>query len=462
MSSDPNSEDLLIGIWRGSQQNITNWIDFQKNAIEPRDIRGTFANNMKTPIHRWFRYAAGFSYDLVEESFQKFDVSEKSLILDPFVGVGTTSVCAKKLGIPSIGIELHPLISWIAKVKTYWDVDFLNLKRNKNKFLAYLRTKLKKEHLNNIENKPKLLYKCFSQDKLNELFKIKDCILSQSDEPFSNLCMLALISTLRKVSKAHTGWPYILPKKEKTNTRDVYDTFFSQLSLMIYDLELFTTKENKNVMSKIIKTDTRDLNEYIDDEEIDFAFTSPPYLNNFDYADRTRLELYFLSPFNTGDEILKIETWNDISEKIRKKLIVSVSHQAKEIGLKEGLSPNTEIVESVKNKLEEISEKLREEKKLHGGHKAYDIMIVAYFNDMLKNLQEIYRVLRPNSYYILILGDSAPYGIHIPTDVFIAKIGRGVGFSDAKIGILRKRGGKWKSAPKHNVPLRESMVILKK
>jgi len=89
-------------------------------------------------------------------------------------------------------------------------------------------------------------------------------------------------------------------------------------------------------------------------------------------------------------------------------------------------------------------------------------MVVAYFNDMFETFREIYGLMKPGSYYLLILGDSAPYSVHIPTDVYLAKIAQGVGFSTADIMMLRKRGDKWVSAPKHTVPLRESLIILKK
>ncbi|RLG44641.1 MAG: hypothetical protein DRN81_04050, partial [Thermoproteota archaeon] len=99
-----------------SQAKITAWTN-------QADFRGTFVSNMKVPIHRWFRYPAGFSYSIVEECFRRYKITENSLVLDPFVGVGTTCVCAKKLSIESIGVEAHPLASWVARVKTNWDFD---------------------------------------------------------------------------------------------------------------------------------------------------------------------------------------------------------------------------------------------------------------------------------------------------------------------------------------------------
>ena len=454
--------EIPIGIWQSTQRELSDWVSATKNNIILQDMRGTFADNMKAPIHRWFRFSAGFSYDLVEEAFRLYKVSKYFKVLDPFVGSGTTSICAKKLGIPSVGIEAHPLVAWIAKVKTSWDLDFSVLKKEIETILFDLGAYIKDTSGIDTENKPKLLHKCFTRAKLLELYAIKNYLTNITDENIRNLCILALISTLRKVSSAHTGWPYILPRIKKNNARKVFDTYNSQLRMMVSDLEMVVNKENRKIAADIHTADARELSKYVDDETIDFAFTSPPYLNNYDYADRTRLELYFLSPFKLNGETLDISSWRDITEHIRKKLIINVSHQAKEIGLKEGLQPDPEIADYVEEKLMEISEKLRKEKQFHGGHKAYDISVVAYFNDMFKTMKEVYRVMKLGGYYLLVLGDSAPYGVHVPTDIFLAKIALGVGFSKAKIGLLRKRGGKWLSAPKHRVPLRESMIILSK
>ena len=85
------------------------------------------------------------------------------------------------------------------------------------------------------------------------------------------------------------------------------------------------------------------------------------------------------------------------------------------------------------------------------------------FNDIYKIMSEVYRVLKPKAKAIFVLGDSAPYGVHIPTDRLIGEIGCSVGFDSFSIEVLRKRGDKWKSNPqRHSIPLKESIVILKK
>lgn len=51
---------------------------------------GTFTDNMKLPIHRWFRYSAGFSAEWAKTIIEQEKVGSKLTVLDPFAGSGAT------------------------------------------------------------------------------------------------------------------------------------------------------------------------------------------------------------------------------------------------------------------------------------------------------------------------------------------------------------------------------------
>ena len=106
---------------------------------------------------------------------------------------------------------------------------------------------------------------------------------------------------------------------------------------------------------------------------------------------------------------------------------------------------------------------LSEIRKTKGGKKSYDLLVSGYFNDMYRILEDNFRILKPGCTAKYILGDSAPYGVHIPTDELIGRIGCNIGFRNYKIDVLRTRGDKWKNNPqRHDVKLRESIVTLTK
>lgn len=446
---------------------LDKWLEVKKDPLKDlesivRDTKVTFADNMDEPVHRWFRFPAGFSAELVRKVIEVLGISRDSTILDPFTGSGTTNVVAKSLGINSVGVEAHPLLAWVARVKTYWEFDLPKLREEISRVINKIESEIKiraDKIRREIPSKPELLRKCYPEQVLAELYAIKELVEEVSDEHLRDFLLLALLSTLRDVTSVDVGWPYILPRKiRKRDVPPPLIAFTRRVKQQYEDLVKVRSKLGSRAPETIIyEEDARRLTKFLGRESIDFAFTSPPYLNNYDYADRTRLELYFLG---------WASSWREISEKIRKKLIVSCAHQAVEMGLPEGLKPSEEIEESVREELIEKARILNRIKRTRGGKKAYDIMVIAYFNDMVKAMKEIYEVLRDGAYFVMILGDSAPYGVHIPTDEYLGRIGVGLGFKWYKIYVIRERGGKWSYlvnvGRRHGVKLRESLILFQK
>src|SRR6266849_2931026 len=80
----------------------------------------TFISNMKQPVHRWFRYSAGFSADWVKEVITQQGTQSGALLFDPFAGSGTTVLAAQECGVNAVGIEAHPFVLRIARAKLSW------------------------------------------------------------------------------------------------------------------------------------------------------------------------------------------------------------------------------------------------------------------------------------------------------------------------------------------------------
>lgn len=59
--------------------------------------------------HDWYRFVLSYPPHLVRDYLARFHVSSEQRVLDPFCGTGTTLVECKKLGVPSIGVEAHPM-----------------------------------------------------------------------------------------------------------------------------------------------------------------------------------------------------------------------------------------------------------------------------------------------------------------------------------------------------------------
>lgn len=439
---------------------------FRLDPIETVDTQewGTFKDSLRAPIHNWFTYPAGFSYKAVAASFKTHQISTGDTVYDPFMGSGTTNLTAKKQGINSYGVEAHPFVFRIAKAKLNWNVH----RSEVLSWLAAIKNYYQQHQLSNgnlsslLEREfPELVRKCYDPIGLYNLFLLREAIKHQEDTPvLTDFFFVALTGLLREVSLASTGWPYIAPKKQKTTSinKDVWQEFHKLVLRMLQDVEI-TVKEAKPAYERtqhlIFNADARDTHGFVPDQRVDHVFTSPPYLNNFDYADRTRLELYFWG---------EAETWGDISQNIRTRLITSATTQIQRNDPRYELSNDLrQVAPLIADFLDESVTELSQRRLTKGGKKSYDHLVSGYFNDIFQVLKDVYRVLKPGRRAIFVLGDSAPYGVHIPTDELIGRLGVAVGFSGYALEILRTRGGKWKDNPqRHTVELRESIVTLKK
>ncbi|MCH5306525.1 MAG: hypothetical protein J1E37_00490 [Prevotella sp.] len=423
---------------------------------------GTFKDCLKAPIYRWFTYPAGFSFKAAIYSFNQEKLVDGSTVYDPFMGSGTTNLAAKTMGINSYGVEAHPFVFPITKCKLNWEINAKDVVKEldslKNRVLEA--NKISDNEKKEIVDKefPELVLKCFLPNTLFELLVIRNSIKTIEAEDVKLFLNTGLICCLREVSIAATGWPYIAPNKIKITSlsKDGIGSYINFIKRMVDDIQ--STKSLFNdVLSEhnIFLGDSRDTKDIISNEVADHIFTSPPYLNNFDYADRTRLEMYFMGDANC---------WADICNSVRTKLITSATTQINRSDEKwqfteDFIKDNPEEYAFLKGAVDKLGE-LRLTK---GGKKSYDYLVLGYFNDLYKILKDNYRILKPHTTAKYILGDSAPYGVHIPTDELIAKIGCNIGFDRYKIDVLRTRGDKWKKNPqRHNVKLRESIVTLYK
>jgi hypothetical protein len=113
--------------------------------------------------------------------------------------------------------------------------------------------------------------------------------------------------------------------------------------------------------------------------------------------------------------------------------------------------------------VESLQRRLRSARELRRRGKPYDHLVVAYFADMARVLPNTLRVLAPRGRAAWVIGDSAPYGVHIDTPALVGILAEEVGFRVIEDRPLRSRGSRWKTAPgRQALPLSERMLVFEK
>jgi hypothetical protein len=422
----------------------------QSKTTKKQDTSSTFVNNMSLPIHRWFRYSAGFSAQWVEDTIKRYlidnGINGGIKVLDPFAGSGTTLLASEMAGMKSYGFESHPLISRVAKTKMMWRTDVGQFRSFADNTLS-----MAKQIEGDGGGYPDLIYKCYSPDNIQKLDSIKKALYAQKDESAEySLTWLGFLSILRSSSHAGTAqWQYVLPNKTKVNVSDPFEAFARQIALMAEDMT-FAQQWSTVPQGDLINHDTRKPFEPLENE-IDLIITSPPYANNYDYADATRLELSFL-----GD----ISGWGDLQESIRPHLIRSCTQHVSSHKKETFLILEDSALKPIFSEIFDVCTKLDSEKELHGGKKNYHTMIALYFLDMAKAWKCLRSVCKEGASACFVIGDSAPYGIYVPVDKWLGELAIAAGFTSYTFEKTRDRNIKWENR-KHRVPLKEGRLWVK-
>lgn len=399
-----------------------------------------FVSNMKLPVHRWFRYSAGYSAQWAEAMIgEHVEPGSSDVVLDPFVGSGTTLIAAQSAGIESVGVESQPFVARVARSKLSWSSSFADLEAAAGDVLRRLDSVPNDRPF---EDEPALLQKCYSPESLDELRRLESSIAGgEAGEELAQLLWLALVAILRPVSHVGTAqWQYILPNKTKATVKTTREAFSSQIAGMVSDMATRQQELGTASAALLIEGDVRSNQLLVPSST--FVLTSPPYANNYDYADATRLEMTFLG---------EVDSWGDLKA-IRKSLVHSCTqHMAGYDGIE---ALESDLLTPIRDDLKAVYDTLSVVRESRGGRKAYHSMIVGYFLDMAMTWASVRQSLRDGGTACYVVGDSAPYGVHVPVEQWLGRLAIHAGFEKYAFEKVRDRNTKWKNR-KHRVPLQE-------
>ena len=403
---------------------------------------GSFVGNMRLPVHRWFRYSAGFSGAWAEDLISREAAKHEVHVFDPFAGSGTSLIAAEQCGVFSWGIDAHPFVARIAQAK-------LAYRSSPDEYLdhAKLVLAIARRRSPSLESYTPLIRKCYTDGALEQLDCLRRAIERTNDasEP-AQLAWLALAAILRPTSYVGTAnWQYLLPNRRKARVLEPFSAFENMAKTMYDDMKVMNGVDGPRAMFTL--DDARSC-ETVPPDTFNLVVTSPPYPNNYDYADATRLEMTFFGEING---------WGDLQNSIRQYLLRSCTQHVpnKAVDLSSVLA-SPELV-PIRDELQPIIEELGEVRLTRGGKKTYHNMVACYFLDIAQVWFSLRRVCSSPSKVCFVVGDSAPYGVYIPVIEWLAKLAIAAGFEPLTFEKIRDRNTKWKNR-KHRVPLCEGRL----
>lgn len=436
-------------------------------------------------LHRWLKYREGFSSQLVRILLDEFKINKGDLVMDPFMGSGTTAlVCALK-GFNSIGYDILPMsrLSIMAKSAVYDynleelhnilnDIVELEVPTNYNKHTAYV--SITKGAYPDKESKAIEYYtEYFEHSKYSEISK--------------NLVKLCILNSLEKISYTiksgqYLSWDHRSPKiieinklrveggkKPFVNKNDkgvlptLKEALLVEFAQMVEDISSLQGKDSSfSASCNYIEGSVLFEITQVKANSISGVITSPPYCNRYDYTRTYGLELAYLGK---NDE--------DIKELRQALLSCTVESKSKVEMLKEHyekicrLEHYKKVMDTVKNNtvLAEILSALQA-RNANGeiNNKGILRMVEGYFLELAFLFSELYRICKPGA-KVAFVNDNVRYaGEVIPVDYLCTNIAEQLGFRPVKIYTLRqKKGNSSQQMAKYGrVAIRKSITIWEK
>ena len=395
---DPCANTVPLAIRESVQAKRANG-DANKLGIEDR------------AAHSWYRFILSYPPHLVRDYLHRFGLDSSTTCLDPFCGTGTTAVECKKMGIPSIGVEAHPMSCFAASVKTDWTPDPEGLVEHASAIAERATVELANQGIVDSEDTgPEtvrkkdlrclpdeaarlLLTDSISPLPLHKTLVLLDKMRERSASQYHQHELLALAwGLVTTIGNLHFG-PEVGVGPAKLDS-PVISAWLKNVKAIARDLN--ELRRQWRVSSSIIRADSREILTVLQPKSVDAVITSPPYPNEKDYTRTTRLESVLLGLFNTKAEL----------KAVKQSLMRSNTRN-----VYKGDADDTWIASNLE--IQEIATRIEDRrialKKTSGFERMYARVTKLYFGGMARHFHDLKAVLRPGAHLAYVVGDQASY-----------------------------------------------------
>lgn len=366
--------------------------------------------------HGFHKYPGKFIPQIPEWAIKTYLQHDNEIILDPFVGSGTTLVESLMTGYKSYGIDIDPLSCLISKVKStpILESDFslvcdwilLNIDSTEPEFMP----------------QTERLTHWFTEEAIEKLSRIRS-LTEKVPEYFSHIenisdiydaLIIAFSGIIRRVSNAdnQSQKTYVSHTREK-KPAEVFSLYTKQLQIFKRAYIEFERTWDGDTRTSLILSDGRaDISSYMP-EKVNLIITSPPYIKSIDYVYNQMVELFWV-----GD-LFNMDTQHKQNKKRKKytgTTLVNKSEYA-DFSIKDSVLDSALLTVY-------LTEVLKDEK---NGQKHAHI-VNDYFEYMYEHFVGAFKIIENNGHYVMAIGNSTVSGIKIDTASLLVEFAEKAGF----------------------------------
>lgn len=378
----------------------------------------TFRQNLRHGRHGWLRLTPAYSVELVQALLRS---EPGARVLEPFAGSGTTALAAAELGLDAWAFDINPFLVWLgrAKVSHFAEGEIGEARRLGAELVRAARrgdaARCAPPPLRNIE-------RWWTASRLDLLCSLKAGIDAVGPRPAQTLLLVAFCRTLMALSNAAFDHPSMsfgdAPGFSPEADREEFPGHLETV--------LSTASQWAGSPVRVEFGDARGLDAVLSNRSryFDLVITSPPYPNRMSYVRELRPYLYWLGYFSEARQAGELD-WRAIGGTWG----VATSRLSDWIATRE----------RVPQELIPLLSAIREQPTSGPLMAAY---VHRYFEDMAQHLAAIQPLLHSGARLHYIVGNSAFYGVTVPTERILAAELSALGFEGVTIDTVRKRNSK--------------------
>ncbi len=344
----------------------------------------------------WYNYYAGYSHSFTYELIRSANLNPDALILDPWNGSGTTTLAASMLGMHSIGIDLNPVMKVIANAKQATSFDLPEIERR-------VRTIRSNRQCRSQNDDP--LSDWLTEQSISIVRKIESSITDNTSSALTRnkvdslnkaqcLMYTALFNCLRlyleEFIPSNPTWikkPKSGCDKVELEWKSFRTQYLLQLRKMIDSIKSSYSSIDDDLAKLIIASSSQIP---LEDKVVDLVITSPPYCTRIDYGVATSPELSIIS-VGGAEEV----------DKIRRSLMGTTTVPKVSDSLSDDFGPACmEFLQNVEQHPSKASSTY------------YLKNYLQYFSDLRTSINEVYRVMKENAYFVCVVQDSFYKDVH--------------------------------------------------